>query len=502
MNSISLNKKFCLVVVGLSYLLLIALEFLPFVTNGMWFDDSLNSQIYDMIQRFHSGLGEFSINIVKLWLIKGGRVMLGFFPIYSFFYFLQGNELLIRLADVASTVIHIGMVIYLLKLVHISWRTIGLFVLLLVSIFQIRPLDDPIAAYAIFYQLLGLFITISLILLVKWRQTARSGYLLASTMVAILSLLCYELNIIYFPIAIAVICTSMQVNRLKNLIIVTIPLTLFLVFSYLLRHSVAAVYSGTTLGSLNAFPVTYLKQLTGCLPGSFYIMIGHVNNPLSQLIKDFLSNYGAWLVATLSFLCYFFLIRPDNSAESSAQVPKGVIPIAAAFVLLPPVLMALSERYQMVISWGLPYLPVYYEYFGLALLLAVFIQRYVVKLHPILLILIIALSSLYTTLNWISNKHEAAFLDTIFTEPKRSLTHALKEGLLDVVRDGDIVEIQDQNSYINGNLIYRLTGKNVVVPNEIIQSFESMPREDAIRYILNRQFIADRGYVWQLAIKS
>ncbi len=486
------------VVTVLTLSMLISLLFIPYITNGMWFDDSLNSQIGVMIHRFHSGLGEFSFKIVNSWFISG-RLMLGFFPIYAFFYLLEGNTLLIRFMDMVFVLANIAAVIYLLRLSKVSWQTIGVFVLILVSLFQIRPIHDPIASYAIFYKFLGLAITISLIFLVKWRESGQTSYLVISNLVTIISLFCYELNIIYFPIAVVTILISPHAKRLRNLLIVISLFVLSLAAIYLIRY--LSPHGSTDFGSLKAFPIVLLKQVVGCLPGSFYLIFGHVYNPFSQLILAFLENKVAWLVTTFSLLCFYLLVRSSNIDESNHQVSKGLIAVALGFVFLPACVIAVAARYQKEIAWGLPYLPVYYQYFGLALLLALLIQQLIIKRYRLVLALLMPFFAMYTTLNWISNIHTAAILDRVFKEPVHSFTQALREGLLDVVRDGDIVEINGQGGFISGNLIYQIVGKNVTVPGEMIAFFKSKPRKDAIHYHLHRQYDVSKANLWQLEVK-
>ena len=52
-------------------LVVVALLLIPYASNGFWFDDALNSQVYFMLQRLHGGLSDFSYHAVciKDWLI-------------------------------------------------------------------------------------------------------------------------------------------------------------------------------------------------------------------------------------------------------------------------------------------------------------------------------------------------------------------------------------------------------------------------------------------------
>ncbi|MBA2652458.1 MAG: hypothetical protein H0U73_09370 [Tatlockia sp.] len=499
MKSFWLKSRFALVLNILLLLTLIGLLLIPFATNGMWYDDAIYVQTWDLLQRFHLKLGFFSLNMVKLWLYGNSRLLLSFFPIYGFFYLFKGNTEISRLVDISFVLINIATVIYLLRLVRIPWRSIGCFVLILISLFQIRPCYDPIASYAVLFKLLAFAITISLILLVKWQQTGRTSYLAISNLIILISLFCYELNILYYPIAVVTILTAPYAKRLKNLLITILPLVLYITCVCLIRSYNTNLYPGTTFGSLRGMPITYLKQLVGSFPGSFYLMYGHNDYHFSVLIKALISSKIAWLIAALSLLCSYFIVGFQTNEKSHPEVSKGLIATALVFVVLTPFLIAFSLKYQLELMWGLPYLPVYYQYFGLALLLALSLQRLMIKRQQLVLIVIVPLFSLYTTLNWISNKNEMAKHESFYTEPIHSLGRALDKGLLDVVRDGDILELKDLPFYINGNLFYRMAGKNLSIPSDM---WVIKPRKDAICYQLSGPVAGDKESVWQLILKK
>ncbi|MBA2710875.1 MAG: hypothetical protein H0U57_09815 [Tatlockia sp.] len=496
LNAFLLNSRFAEIAIVVSLLTLISLLLIPFATNGIWFDDAQYAQTWDFLHRFKMGLWSYSLDTVKGWLYGSGRIIFSFFPIYAFFYLLKDNELAVRLVDVALILSHVGLVVYLLRLVHVSWRTIGVYILILFSLFQIRPFYDPVASYAVFYKFLGLAITLSLIFLVKWRQTEKTSFLVASNITALLSLFCYEINIIYIPIALAAIWTSSNPKFFRNVLITLIPATIFLVMTYLARHHAPRLYFGTTFGSLQAVPLTYLKQLIGCLPGIYYLIQGHHSDSFSKILASFITTSLAWIVAALSLICSWLLLKFNTIAITPYRIPKGILATALAFVFLPPFLIAASAKYQAELQWGLAYLPVYYQYFGLALVLALIVEKLVTaKNARKYIFLLIPLYAFYVTLNWISNRFEAASHDLVYVEPKHSLIHEIKRGLLDVVKEGDIIETKVLPFYINSTFLYGLTGKNFALANE---SFPA--RKDAIRYQLARPYIDGKGFVWQLRL--
>lgn len=474
---------------------LIAILLFPYAINGMWFDDALNSQTWGMLHRFHSGVLDFSMRVTKAWLYSSGRIMLAWLPIYEFNDLLR-HARLIRLTDILFVLAHVGCVVYLLRQMKISWPTLGMFILILFTLFQIRDSNDPIAAYAAFSQSLGIAITLALILLLKWFRTGFSRYLIASSAIATLSLLFYEINIIYAPIAVASVFAATHTRRVKSLLIIIIPVAIFISVDLYIRHHAASIYSGSSLGSLDLIPVTYAKEIGATLPGSFYMFRGRFSYPVSKLFLDFEASRVAWIALGLASILYIRLARQQHREFS--RIGNGVVLISAAFIILPAALIAISAKYQVELAWGQSHLPVYYQYFGLALLLALASENLSHSKAFPAQILIGLLFSVYVASNWLINMHEVDVLNQVFSEPRNSLVSALKSGLFDKVQDGDIVEIDNQPIFINGNLIYQTIEKNVSIPNEaaIAGWFVSKPRPSAKRYRLFRDKTA--GDAWRL----
>ena len=311
--------------------LLLAALLWPYVKNGMWFDDALNSQTWGMVNRFHTSVWDFSMRVATVWLTQNGRVLFCWPWIYGFFYCLR-DVWMVRIADMTLVVAHIGLVMYLLRRLRVEWATVGFFVLFLFSMFQIRYADDPIAAYASFCQVLGIALTAALILLVKWRETGVTGYLAASTVLVTASMLCYELNAVFIPIAIGAILTSKHARRLRALAIVLVPFFLFVGLNLYVKHNAPSPYPGSALGSAALIPGTYLKQLVATFPGSFYALQGNQTFPLKALVRAAKHNHMAWGIAFFSLTIFLLLARFQKSGRYAAN--RGLIMTAAMLLVI------------------------------------------------------------------------------------------------------------------------------------------------------------------------
>ncbi|WP_157755484.1 hypothetical protein [Pseudomonas frederiksbergensis] len=481
------------IIFGSIFAILIAIILLPYSKNGFWADDALNSQTWGLINRFDSSVIEFSSSVIRSWLVEYGRILLPWPVIYSFFYILK-NELAVRLADMTIFIAHISLTILLLRRICISWRTIGLFVLSLVALLQIRDSGDPLAAFAGFSQGVGVLLMSSLLMLHKWHKTKSTTWLSASSLIAALSMTFYEINSVYVPIAIVAILAADHSRKIRDTAIVVVPFLIFMAANLYVKQIALTPYAGSEVGSLSAIPETFLKQLFATLPGSFYLSAGKKEYLPHELFSAASTSQLAWGVMLLWSAIAIIVLRHEHTKQ-----PRILMPIFAAGMLLlvPPVLISISAKYQSDLTWGYAHIPVYYQCFGLAFLLAAAVDQLARGAMAKLAMACVPLVGLGIALNWTMNMHQSAVWDSVFREPRDSLVSAMQNGIFDGVRDGDVVLVDGQPMYINGNLIYQTIEKNFSIPNETAISgwFESPPRADAKVYRLVRDPAANNQWI-------
>lgn len=469
---------------GSIFTALIAIILLPYSINGFWADDALNSQTWGMVNRFDSSVMEFSNSVIRAWLEKYGRILLPWPFIYSFFYILK-SELAVRLADMLMFITHVSLTILLLRKISTPWRTIALFVLALLALLQIRDSIDPLAAFAGFSQSVGILLILSLLMLHKWHESKSVGWLAISSLTAALSLTFYEINSVYVPIAVVTILASNRSRKIRDISIVIVPFLAFMAASLYVKQASLPLYAGSQVGSLGAVPATFFKQLFATLPGSFYVSVGKHEFLPRELFMAASTSQLAWGVMILWSVIAIVALRSKHTKS-----PVRLLPVFAALMLLivPAVLISISAKYQLSLTWGYAHIPVYYQYFGLAFLLAASIDRIAQGRIAKLAMVCVPLAGLGVALNWTMNMHQSAKWDLVLREPRDSLVRAMQNGIFDEVRDGDIVLLDGQPMHINGNLIYQTIEKNFSIPNEtaIAGWFESPPRADAKVYRLVR----------------
>lgn len=467
----------------------------PYARNGLWFDDAINSQAWAIVHRFETSVWQLSWAVSQVWIERAGRLLLVWPMLYGFFYATR-DTLAIRLADLALLALHIGAVLWLLRRLGFTARRLGLYLLVLLALFQIRAGDDPIGAYASFCQVLGLLMTIALLLLERWWRSGATSMLLASIMVAALSLLMYELNLIYLPLAAVVILRAPYAGKARKLLLLALPFCAFVFASLVVKQRATQLYPGAALGDVAGILPTYLKQLVATLPGSFYALAGWEALRPAALAWRVATTPAFLAAGVLAVVCWALLLgryqRVGQAHAASSSIGWG----ALGLLLMAPSLIAISARYQTGLSWGQAHLPVYYQYFALAALVAMALDQ--PRLRGALVWLAPVFGA-YVAANLAMNQYQADWLDRAFREPRESFVSAAKAGLLREMRDGDAVELgPGVPVFVDGNLIFDSTGLRVAVPDEPATAlyFSARIRTDGRCFLLDRDNAAP--YQWRV----
>ncbi|MCX5824880.1 MAG: hypothetical protein NTY86_15635, partial [Deltaproteobacteria bacterium] len=433
-------------------LIVVALLLVPYASNGFWFDDALNSQVYYGLQRLHGGLCEFSYRVVRHWLQQEGRLMLGFFYGYPLFYFFRDLTAL-RLAQCAAVLINIALYGYMLWLLGARIRFLVIWAVFLVGFFQIHGGLDPVAGFAFHYQILGIQLTIVLILFIKWVLDKSPKYLFLALIFWLFFMLSYEINLIFIPIAFAIMfINGDQYKKLPGFLLVSAA-CLYLALSFYLRSQTGSLYAGSAFGLQAKMVLAYLKQLTATFPFISYLAITHNSLPFGSLIRGAIGSTLAWAVFISSLMIY----ATFTSMRSSARTLRGeAFIISLGMLMLPAIFPAISLRYQNEVSWGAGTLPVYYQVFGLA-----FFAAWAMSFIPrggLFRFVVPIIISAYLALNVTINLSMVKSIDHVWREPRDAFAVQAQSGLLSQVQDGDIINVKNVANYINANLIFQWSG--------------------------------------------
>jgi hypothetical protein len=466
----------------------------PFALNELWFDDASFSSTFWEIQVKNISIFQYIWEIILDWAQINGRFTpLSIMQIYGLHYWIHDVHLY-RLGHVSLVLTHLFTFVWLLRKLRLDWNFIGLFLLLLMGTFQARNYHDPIAAYGYFLQSQGIYLTLAIILLLKWSETPRNTWLALSSILAMMSLLMYEINLVFYLIASGLLLVATHSNKLKirALIIYIIPLLIYVLFTIYLRASIEINYPGLKVGHPGLMLSTYGKQFLGAFPGVFYFTIWKTEFPILKIFTTFIYSPLAWLLMAASLYLTFRCLSPDKLSEvKSLQEKSKFFIIAFSLICIIPIFIAISTKYQYELRWGTAYLPVYYSYFGVGMVLAALLS-WITKRFAILRFPIVMVVAMIITTNFLVNRNVVDNVDESFREPQTSLAQSLKDGLFDVLDDGDYVKT-DGTQFMNRGYFYRYSGKKVFIAN----SFgKDKGDHKSMHYTLLRQDTPP--YLWEI----
>jgi len=497
--TVSVADRKCFYSSGSRILLLLLAIFIsisPFALNGFWFDDSNISSTYWEVQIRGISLFQFIRETILSWMHVNGRLApLANLQIYGLHYWIQ-NVHLFRFAHVFLVVIHIGTFVWLLRRLKVGWNFIGLWLLILVGLFQARNYHDPIASYGFFLQFQGIFLTLAILSLVTWNVTPRTKWLVMSSTLALISLLMYEINIVFYPIALGLLLTSRHPTRLKIRALLTLlaPLIIYALVTFYLRNASEISYPGVRVGSPDLMLATYGKQFLAAFPGVFYFLQWKAEFPISKIFSSFISTPLAWLLMLASLYSGFRCISANSQAlETTYPRIREISIIALCLIFITPAFIAISSKYQHELTWGTGYLPVYYSYFGVALIVTASFSLVTERFARLRLPLAMVMAS-FITANFLVNHNVIEKMDQIFVEPRRSLEQALKGGLLDDLHDGDYLNVADPAyQFMNRGFFYHYSGKKVIIESGLVSD---KAEYSSRHYILEHQ--TKNPYRWKI----
>lgn len=360
---------------GLAAVLVFAVCFLrPLLDSGFICDDVPNSYTAGLIRLGEGGLKRCIHHHNRQWM-DGGR----FFPVAVAITYAV-HAWLITAAPykcfvVALVLVNLVQFYYLLRLWKVPPALAQLGTLTLVLLLQMRCFPDPLLSFAGILQVVAGEFLFAAICLQKYLDTERRGWLVAGAMFFGCSLITYEISYALLPVL--VVMAYLHYRRWATALTVTRPhwITSLLLGAYVLglRFHVPMpddhpykihwkpnwVFDVLYRQSASALPLSYSLSTPYRPNWDFGRLLGHWENWFS------LAGAGGLTLA----LCW--TLRADE-----AQVPgRSLRPLAVLGLMtwiLPALPIAFSSKYhQWVSDPGLGYLPVYVQYFGVAMLAVV-----------------------------------------------------------------------------------------------------------------------------------
>lgn len=411
-----------------------------------------------------------TLEYITYWL-RIGRI----YPLAAYvvplFYALDGNLLLYRFLYLALILADVAVFgVFVQRLSKSAGYTI-LSMVALVACLQIATSQDVMTGFWALIQVTFTFLILSLLLWLKYLDTSRKGFLVASLALFAASVLTYEVTLPVFLVYIAIAVWYPDQSGLRQALrrtrAFTYSIGVFLTSVLLLRFfshiplathakAVAAeAYRQSYQLSPNPIAVarTLAVQLTGSIPLVPYVARlvyqattadapNRVLGPLQYVtrfpVTSALVALGYAAITALG--CRTVLREP--------RLRRGVMPMilwtGLGLFVLPATLITLSTKYQLELHWGVAYLPAYASYFGIAMLIGAGAYA---ALHSSagqrwgksITVLVCAVAVLAGVLNFQNNRVVMEHNNEWVKYPREVLEASLQRGLFTQIPPGSVL---------------------------------------------------------------
>ncbi|HEV3115454.1 MAG TPA: hypothetical protein VGY58_00280 [Gemmataceae bacterium] len=318
--------------------------------------------------------------------------------------------------------------------------------LLLPGLIQFRIFLDPVLAFNGQLEVLMLATLLSLHLFGRFLQ--RGGWIsyAGSLLFYLLTVLTYEMCYPFWCLHLWMLLRNPPAWKRGVLIMLAFALagTAPVAGTVLLRKMVVPHYR--VAGAWDCYdarvgwkPVceTFAKQFVAGLPTSYASLDDYA---ISRQSRSSSTLWGhAWVLLLSGAAVLPLAIRVAREPFLNRRSLGWFAGFGLLFMVLPVPLLALAKKYQLELQWGWGHLPVYVEYFGVALVLAsafrysvLLCRRFSWSPYPVALTAA-ALFGLVAELHYTANTSIVRAARVPFLSPRREIEEALDASLLEGV---------------------------------------------------------------------
>tara|TARA_A100001011_G_C14311681_1_gene845912 strand:+ start:1523 stop:3235 length:1713 start_codon:yes stop_codon:yes gene_type:complete len=450
----------------ISIIFVITYYFLPLLKSGLIGDDSYNAQIKGRLFYENINIFDFYLRETLAWYWNNGRL----FPLSLFMYFifyLINEPIIIKSFYFILIIINLTYFFKIIKYFTNSKKLGLLFCILVATSIQLRLWHDPVLSFHGLMQTLLLFFLISIYYFLKNKKKINNNYHKISLFFYFLSLITYEIS--YCFIGLFFFLDYFKTNSFKESIInIKHYIYIFLIILFIVLAAKIKIFitqepsypliesSFNFLNILKALFVQFFSSLNLSYTAGHIYMYGY------SYLKENISVYD------LFFLTLTFFVLQKTLNFSRIKNLKEIVLISLWLWLLPALLVSLSGHQNELIKFGLPavgYIPIYLQYYGTIIILYLIFNSIVLKLDKFnnffkyAAIIILTISAYLHTL---TNREVVKYIDNKYEIERNNLKTAFKSGLLDELKDGDLI-IREMNKPHDWIWFYALYAKKKLV---------------------------------------
>jgi hypothetical protein len=491
--------------------------FIGILRTGYIHDDAWSRHIYAILNFHHINLVQWFDRVTIRVMVWQGRFNFGAI-VASVAPFLLFKSLLTFKVFVLSSIV-LSLIIFYQLMVEIAGVRAFAFLacILTLSCMQIRLAFDPFVGFSGMMQVLSVILFFSLERFAHYLRTGSRISYMFSLLAFATGLMTYEVfgPLVCVYVGLAVRRSSSLRDALKGTFPFLLLVTLFLALSCCLKAITAPSISYGVSLNPPAVLSTFLIQVTGALPLSYCFAGNWDCFSLANVGAYTITLFAGFVFIAVVAVSSFVAIRDLKEAESNTITSRPLMDcllLGTALFVLPAQALSICAKYQWHLKPGLPYIPVYFQYFGTGTLLASLMftvyQRASLKHAELIRYAMVTLVSLLAICTFASNtatleRYEPWYANVTTVE------HALAHGLCKNVPDGSNLTFSLPNTdssldiWQNTYFFYTYSGKRLQVvsvnPNANPLPAWSLATKtpEPLIYVLGLQVLSrNKGCVW------
>jgi hypothetical protein len=445
----------------------------PILQSGYIADDAGNSLIHGLLAYHRVSILEVLRRVNLDWM-PTRFTPLAFLQMYSVFYVFTDRVVYKAFIIVCLTCNLLGIHRLVFKLTDSKAVATGT-LLIITGLFQFRDFFDPILAFNGLLPTLLFALLVSYLTLIAYLDSCKKRWLVVSVVAYLAACLTYEICYPLVVVHLAILVHRRGVNwSVLVLAGLFCSVVMFCVAAALaLRYSYGAAPQAAYRPNLDplAFSKTWLQHLVAAMPLSYSLAKPEGYTTLRYMKLGNRTFLAVTAVSALVSLGALARIRQFIS-EGGKLNCRSLAIVGVLLWALPAVPVSLSPRYQREVYWGVAYLPIYIQYFGMGcLIMAVGIAvLHWLRQSPRWSLLAVTVSALLLALTlsitYRSNCAVVREMAKEYREERDTVESALRSGLMADVPEGSVLLLNNRHpwwhDYYSRYFYMEHTGKRFV----------------------------------------
>lgn len=423
----------------------------PALDSGWYGDDAAFSALPAQLRATHTSLAQAIAAANALWIDANGR----FYPVaiaekyvvFDLFTNLVAYKAFLLVSTLATLA-----AFYALVRRFVNDGFAALAILATVACLQERAYHDSVLAYNGMMQLVALALFAGLGLVARARGASARPAIACAVALHALACATYEIAYLFFPLygAAVWIVTADARLALRRMLPFGVTSVAFVVVSMVLRARSALTADSAYRAHLDPplVALAFVRETLAAVPLTYFgFNVQRVFPPFTLLAShehDVALSLGIALLTAVVAAFLFSRYRGDAPVATRAIALFG-----ALLAVVPGILPAFSPKYQHELDWGIGYLPVFLACFGMGTLLAIAMDRALVRAgrmrSAVTVGLVVAVSAVLT-LQHTANVTVVAAIDDVKSSRERLQT-PLASGSIASLADGARIALVLQPSW-------------------------------------------------------